>query len=80
MCKVKIIDAICGKGKTSWAIQYMNENVEKKFIYITPYIDEVERVVENCSDRFFYQPNVKNGEGSKLKHFNKFLLSSRKLA
>ena len=79
MCKVKIIDAICGKGKTSWAIQYMNENVEKKFIYITPYIDEVERVVENCSDRFFYQPNVKNGEGSKLKHFNKLLSEGKNI-
>mgnify|MGYP003288509536 FL=1 len=34
MNKVTIVDAICGKGKTSWAIQHMNENTEERFIYI----------------------------------------------
>jgi len=42
--KITIVDSICGTGKTSWSIQYMNNNEEKKFIYITPYIDEVKRV------------------------------------
>ena len=41
MGKVTIIDAPMGKGKTSWAIKYMNELGKNLFrsriIYITPY-------------------------------------------
>ena len=58
MKKVTIIDSICGSGKTSWAIDFMNESVDKKFIYITPYLDEVERVIDGCSNRFFVQKGV----------------------
>ena len=41
-CKVTVVDSICGSGKTSWAINYMNDNTDKKFIYITPYLDEIQ--------------------------------------
>ena len=30
--KVSIIDSKCGSGKTEWAIRYMNENLDKKFM------------------------------------------------
>ena len=33
-CGVTVVDCICGSGKTSWAIDYMNTNTNKKFIYI----------------------------------------------
>lgn len=42
---INIVDSIMGSGKTSWAIQYMNEApTYQKFIYITPFKTEVERV------------------------------------
>jgi hypothetical protein len=41
---IKVIDAICGAGKTSYAIQYMNENLDKLFVYVTPFLKEIERV------------------------------------
>ncbi len=58
MC-IKIIDSIMGAGKTSWAIQEMQENEQYNYLYITPYLDEVKRVKENCTNRKFYEP----GEG-----------------
>lgn len=70
---VTIIDSMCGAGKTSWAIQTMNENLDKRYIYITPYLDEVKRVIEGCYMRKFYQPESKKGKGSKLTHFNNLL-------
>ncbi len=79
MNKVTIVDAICGKGKTSWAIQYMNNNEDKKFIYITPYLDEVERVIDGCCDRYFEQPEVGRGKGSKLEDFNNLLSQGKNI-
>ena len=45
---ITVIDSICGSGKTSWAIQEINNNTDKKYIYITPYLDETERVRKEC--------------------------------
>lgn len=45
---INIVDAPCGTGKTSAAINYMNANKEDRFLYITPYLKEVERIKENC--------------------------------
>jgi hypothetical protein len=63
---VTVIDSIMGSGKTSWAIQHINESSrEQKFIYITPFLKEIERIIEK-SDRHFEQPNHNNSEGTKL--------------
>lgn len=37
---IKVCDAIMGSGKSSAAINYMNEHPDKKFIYITPYLNK----------------------------------------
>ena len=54
---VTIIDAMCGAGKTSWAIQEINKNPEGPWLFITPYLDEVGRILEACSG--FHQPSDK---------------------
>lgn len=78
--KITIIDSKPGKGKTSYAIQMMQENYEKKYIYITPFLDEVKRIIKNCDNRYFVQPNPKHGKGSKLNHFNKLLSEGMNVA
>lgn len=38
-----------GRGKSSAAIRYMNEHKNsKRFLYITPYLNEVDRICEQC--------------------------------
>lgn len=38
-----------GRGKTSAAIRYMREHAsEKRFLYITPFLDEVDRICDCC--------------------------------
>lgn len=60
--KIKIVDSLMGSGKTSWAIQYMNQApVDKKFIYITPFNNEVERII-NSVGRDFFQPEKVKGK------------------
>lgn len=62
MTETVVIDAMCGAGKTSYAIQMMNDSYQQglevvegfgensiidksdRFIYVTPFLDEVERV------------------------------------
>ena len=77
--KATVVDCICGSGKTSWAIDYMNTNTDKKFIYITPYLNEVQRVLDGCVDRAFHEPKTDKGEGSKLKDFNKLLSQGKNI-
>lgn len=41
---INIIDNIMGKGKSSAALQYINANREKRYLYVTPYLSECTRV------------------------------------
>lgn len=54
---IKICDAIMGSGKSSAAINYMNAHPDKKFIYITPYLQEVERIKNACPALHFHAPS-----------------------
>ena len=72
MNKITVIDCICGSGKTSWAIQFMNKQIDDRFIYITPFLDELTRVIKS-SERIFTQPNEKKGKGTKTNHFMNLL-------
>lgn len=60
--RIKICDAPMGAGKTSAAINYMNEHWEKNFLFVTPYLTEVERICSACAEREFIAPQNK-GEG-----------------
>ena len=68
--KVTVIDSIMGSGKTTSLINMMNENTEEKFIYITPYRDEIDRVIANCPNRYFETP--KNFDKINLKTCTKY--------
>ncbi|MFS0559612.1 hypothetical protein AB1K91_02625 [Terribacillus sp. 179-K 1B1 HS] len=72
---INVVDSIMGSGKTSWAINYMNKaDKPHKFIYITPYLSEVERIQEQ-STRDFIAPNNNNSEGSKLRSLKELIVS-----
>lgn len=52
--KINIIDAICGSGKTSAAINFINNSPDDQhFLYITPYLTEVARIINACSSKKF---------------------------
>ena len=55
MNTITVVDARMGRGKSSAAIRYMNRYKDsKRFLYITPYLDEVGRICERCD---FDQPD-----------------------
>ena len=66
-----------GSGKTSWSIQCINRNVFDNFLYITPFLDEVNRIIKN-SNRDFKQP-INKGNG-KLDSINELLVCQSDIA
>lgn len=54
--KFLVCDALCGSGKTVACINKMNKEVNRKFLFITPYLDEVERIERACTEREFISP------------------------
>ena len=75
MEKVKVIDSIMGSGKTEWAIAYMNANRQKRFIYITPFNDEIEnRILPRCAGF------VTGNPGSKFQDFKRLLMMGKNIA
>lgn len=56
MKNVEVIDAIMGSGKTCDAIKRMKKS-NGKFLYVTPFLNEVERVINNVPNCF--QPKIR---------------------
>lgn len=79
---IHICDAIMGSGKTESAITYMNEHPQKKFVYITPYITETERISIGCPGLHFRLPSDKISDYgfSKVEHTRFLLKEGRNIA
>jgi hypothetical protein len=73
---VKVIDSMMGTGKTSYAIQLMQEaQMNQKFIYVTPFLDEVQRIKSEVSNRDFKEPDTQHGSGTKLQSLKRLIAS-----
>jgi len=77
----KVCDAMCGFGKTSACIAMMNQKDKERYIFITPYLSEVDRVKSLCKNRKFYSPEKSYEHNfSKLKAFHELLRQGRDIA
>lgn len=56
---IKVCDSVMGTGKSESAITYINEHPDDRFIYITPYLDEANRIKESCPEMYFVEPSNK---------------------
>lgn len=65
---IHVVDMIMGAGKTESAITYMNEHPDKRYLYVTPFLDETERVVRSCSELNFIMPSNHIPEYGYAKH------------
>lgn len=67
-----------GSGKTSWTIkELLNKNLNENILYITPYLDEVNRI-KNATSRTIIEP-VNKGSG-KLGNIAKLLTNQMDIA
>jgi len=63
---IYVCDALMGSGKSQSVITYINEHPEKRYIYVTPYLDEAERIRTACDRVDVYEP-PRSGRGSHAK-------------
>ena len=82
---VYVCDAVMGSGKTTATINYINSHPEKKFIYITPYLGESDRIVDNCDMIKFETPSgkrgaAKSGKYSKLEDVRELIASGKNIS
>lgn len=69
MKTIKVIDDAPGSGKTSLAINMMNNDNKTNYIYVTPFLDEIERVRKAVTNRVFHEPaNLGFGKLDSLKN------------
>jgi hypothetical protein len=75
--RIEVVDALMGSGKTTWCIAYMTEvhrawlskfmmgealdTDRPRFVYVTPLIDEAERIQLGCPDLKFKDPKPIHG-------------------
>lgn len=79
--QVKVCDALCGAGKTSACINMMNERVDTKFIFVTQYLTEVERIKQGCASRGFVSPDSDLNIGhTKLADIHRLMTAGRNIA
>ena len=76
--QITIVDSMMGNGKTSLSIQMMNEDKDNNYIYITPYLSEVQRIKQECKNRKFTEPK-QTGNG-KLENLHKLILNNKNIA
>lgn len=77
--KIKVVDSIMGSFKTTNAFKMINSSpAEVNYIYVTPYLDEVDRCKKMCKERRFYDPKHL-GKG-KLNHLHNLLLGKKDIA
>lgn len=75
---INVVDAGCGVGKTTALINKMNnDNSGQKYIYVTPFLDEVSRIQEKCPNRKFASPD--ESKGSKMRDFIRLLENKRNI-
>lgn len=71
--KIYIVDCIMGSGKSSAAINFINQSPpDKKFLVITPYLDEIKRYKQMCGNKHHFKEPVYDG-GTKLDNIRELL-------
>jgi hypothetical protein len=74
MKPINVIDSCMGTGKTTYAINMMNNSPSyKRFIYVTPFIDEVKRVKASVTNRDFKSPDNNNKDRRKMTSLKKLV-------
>jgi hypothetical protein len=80
---IKVVDSIMGSGKTSAAINLMNNDTENNYIFITPYLPEIDRIKAQCTNRKFHDPKIYNKHGEtfyKLDSLHQLLGNEKNIA
>lgn len=78
---VQVIDAVMGAGKTTQMIEEIKKSdASRKFIYITPFLDEIDRIKNAVTNRKFKAPSNKVEGGKKLTSLKRLIEDGEDIA
>lgn len=69
---ITVIDSIMGSGKTEYMMAYMNKNQNKNYMFVTPYLSELDRLKRICP--WIYSPS---NDGKKTDELKNLLLAGK---
>lgn len=78
MSEINVIDSMMGTGKTSWAIRRMKKDNDNNYIYITPYLSEIQRIKQSIDNKRFYEPY--NSGNGKLEVLHDLIIKNKNIA
>lgn len=80
---IRVVDAITGSGKSSWAIQDIIRKIKngERILYVTPYLSEIERLKDECRKVKIKldEPDARRGKGSKSRDLVGLLLKGKNI-
>lgn len=79
MSQITVVDSLMGTGKTSWAIEYMNQNLDENILYVSPFLDQDDRIIAACSETREFKKPINKG-GGKLQAINELFLGMADIA
>ena len=68
-----------GQGKTSAAITMMNERPDRRYMFVTPYLAETQRIVSSCVKARFYEPK-EDRSGSKINDLERLVRAGKNIS
>ena len=78
---VKIIDAICGAGKSTYAIEMLRQlNPLQPFLYVAVTLDEINRIINALPEKNVQQPTNEAEYGLKLNSLKTLLARNENIA
>lgn len=78
--KIEVLDAIMGSGKTTGIIQWMKDNPDNRYLYVSPMLTEVEdRIPTACADIGFVSPSLEDHD-TKSEHLLKLLKNGENIS
>lgn len=78
--EIYILDSIMSSGKTTGIIKFMNENMNRKYLYVSPLLSEVtDRIPNECPLLDFVTPTTDNHK-TKADHLLELLKDGRNIS
>ena len=74
---IRVLDSIMGSGKTTYIIDEMNRNQTKRYVYVTPFLDETDRILKGCPELDFKLPS---GTYSKSASFEELIKDGQNIS
>lgn len=79
MKKVEVLDRIMGSGKTTKIVEWIENNPDERYIYISPLLSEIDEETGRLSDLGFLAPNLER-TGTKSAHLYELLAQGKNVS